>query len=51
MEIVLCVILSVLASMLATKIQTAKYFNVIDEYVKGLISDISTAVRDAAGNK
>lgn len=58
MEIILCVILSVLASMIATKIQTMKYFDVIDQYVKGLlddtkesITDTVNSIRDATGGK
>lgn len=47
MEIVLCVSLSVLASMLATKIQTMKYFDLIDDYVKKLMDDVVNIVRDS----
>lgn len=50
MEIVLCVALSVLASMLATKIQTVKYFDVVDDYVKGLMNDVKNSIFDKIEN-
>lgn len=48
MEMILTVAFSVLASMFVTKIQTAKYFDVIDGYVKGLISDIKSIISNTA---
>ena len=48
MELAMVVVISVMTSWITTKIITAKYFEVIDGYVKGLLNDILEAARDAA---
>ena len=46
MEIILCIVASVLASMLVTKIQTMKYFDVIDDHVKKIMDDVVKIIAD-----
>lgn len=46
MQIFLCIIASVLASMLVTKIQTIKYFDVIDDHVKKTMDDVVKIISD-----
>lgn len=51
MEIILCIIVSAITSVLTLKFFAYKYFDVIDKYVKGICNDILDSIRDATGNK
>lgn len=50
MQIFLCIVASVLSSMLVTKIQTMKYFDVIDDHVNKIMEDILTVVRETVSS-
>lgn len=47
MEIVICVVLSMFASVVTTRFLTLRYFEVIDDYVKGLVNDVKNSFIDA----
>lgn len=51
MEIILCIIVSAITSVLTLKFFAYKYFDVIDKYVKNLIDDILVVIEQAAGKE
>lgn len=50
-EIMLVVLVSVVTSLITTKIVAIKYMNVIDDYAKNIMDEMRKSVRNATRNK